>query len=182
MKLVPIPPETAALRRITEELWLPYHRELEDITEEHALADHPDMIEAEIEFRRDWIQTEGRDAWLAVDVADDTTVEAATTDAKLLGFITTEVERAPPVFDRPDRLMIGDVYVVPDARGGDVADALVAKAVDAAESADCTELALDVDVDNDRARAYYRRLGFTPLRYRMRVPVDAVTEALSIGD
>jgi ribosomal protein S18 acetylase RimI-like enzyme len=36
------------------------------------------------------------------------------------------------------------------------------------------ELALQVDVDNDRALAYYDKLGFDVARYRMHVPVEEV--------
>ena len=37
------------------------------------------------------------------------------------------------------------------------------------------ELALDIDVDNERAVAYYEKLGFESVRYRMRVPVDELS-------
>ena len=48
----------------------------------------------------------------------------------------------------------------------------MARAKRRAAETDCSELVLDVDVDNERALAFYEKMGFETLRRRMRVAVD----------
>jgi ribosomal protein S18 acetylase RimI-like enzyme len=38
----------------------------------------------------------------------------------------------------------------------------------------CEQLVLEVDIDNERALAYYEKLGFEVGKYRMRVPVEEI--------
>lgn len=180
MHLAAIPTDDASLKRVTRELWLPYHRELAATAEGHGLVEDTDLVAAEVAFRRDWLETDGQHGWVALAEApaDMSISELVGGDAELLGFVTTQVDTAPSVFTRPDRLVIGDIYVVPPARGDSVAESLVARAVAAAEEAGCAELALDVDVDNERARAFYRRLGFEPIRHRLTAPVETVSQAI----
>jgi Acetyltransferases len=102
----------------------------------------------------------------------DPTASIETTEATFAGFITTTLNFAPEAFAQPDRLVIGDFYVAPDYRGSGLADKLVARAAQAGRESGCSELALNVDVDNKRARAYYERLGFETARHRLRVPVS----------
>ncbi|MFC7136869.1 GNAT family N-acetyltransferase [Halobaculum litoreum] len=71
------------------------------------------------------------------------------------------------MFDRPDRLVIDDLYVRELYRGGDLARDLVGRAASYAEAADCPQVALGVDTDNERARAFYDSLGFEPRRHRL---------------
>ncbi|XVH32126.1 N-acetyltransferase family protein [Haloferacaceae archaeon DSL9] len=61
-----------------------------------------------------------------------------------------------------DAAVLNEIYVASDARGTGVADDLLAAAVDTAEAQDLPldRLVLDVDRENDRARAFYRRHGF----------------------
>jgi len=197
-----LPAEEAAVRRFVRRLWLPYHRELEVTTEDHELDDEVDIVEEEVPFRLDRLDTEGYRLWVAVDdggepgddsddegtdstdcegSADSTDSEASTdtdvdplasTGGHLVGFVATEVDRSPSVFDRPDRLVIGDLFVREGYRGTGLARDLVGRATERAREADCDELALDVHVDNDRAIAFYEKLGFEPRRHRMRVPVE----------
>lgn len=171
-----LPAEEAPVRRFVQELWLPYHRELEATVEDHELADDVDLVEAELPFRLDRLDTEGYRLWVAVDGdgigAPGETGTPASTDGGLMGFVTTETERAPSVFDRPDRLVVGDIYVREGYRGTGLAGELVDRAAERAREAGCDELVLDVDVDNDRAVAFYETLGFETRRLRMRVAVD----------
>ncbi|MFS0732190.1 GNAT family N-acetyltransferase [Microbacterium sp. 1P10UB] len=64
---------------------------------------------------------------------------------------------------RPGRraLLVG-VFVSADHRGAGVLDALVDAAGEWARVRGADELGLEVHVDNHRAQAAYRRLGFTP--------------------
>jgi ribosomal protein S18 acetylase RimI-like enzyme len=173
MQLRRLPPEEDAVRRYVEELWVPYHRDLSAAVEAHDLDDSVDLVAEETEFRVDLLESGEYRAWVAVDapaedpVADD----LATVEADLAGFVTTSVDEAPTVFDQPDRLVVGDVYVAEPHRGGGLATALMERAGQRAREAGCGEVALDVDVDNDRALAFYEKLGFDPLRHR--VALDA---------
>ncbi|WP_345780929.1 GNAT family N-acetyltransferase [Halosolutus gelatinilyticus] len=173
--------EDGAVRRFVEGLWLPYHRELEAIVDAHALADDVDLVAEEIPFRLDRLESAGYRAWIAVDEAGDEDGERNASDDSnldggvLAGFVTTEVDESPSVFDRPDRVVVGDIYVREPYRGTGLARDLIDRAADRARDAGCAELALDVDADNERAVAFYRKLGFEPARRRMRVAVDDVS-------
>jgi len=63
-----------------------------------------------------------------------------------------------------DAAVLNELYVVPGCRGTGVADALFDAVIDRARSQDLPldRLVLDVDAENDRARAFYRRHGFEP--------------------
>ncbi|MFB6219317.1 MAG: GNAT family N-acetyltransferase [Halobacteriaceae archaeon] len=161
MELRRLPAEEDALRRFAEELWLPYHRELAATVEAHALADGVDLVAEEVAFRRERLESGAR-AWVAIEDGG-----ALAGDAALAGFVTTSVDESPPVFDRPDRLVVGDIYVREPHRGTGLADRLIDRAAERARASGCDELALDVDVDNERAIAFYEKLGFEPRRRRM---------------
>ena len=172
MSLRRLPPDREAVARFVEELWLPYHRELESIVESHALADGvADDLDQEVSYWTDRLDDPAFVVWIAADASDETIPLGA---ADLLGFLTTELEPAPAVFDRPDRLVIGDLYVRERRRGTGLADRLVDRAVARARELGCGELVLDVDVDNERALAFYERRGFSPLRHRLVADVDEV--------
>ena len=166
-----LPVDAGAVARFAEELWLPYNRDLEAAVESHALADDVSLAD-EIAYRLELLETDTYRAWVAVDGTDDPDVPLAAVDGALVGFITTDVERSPPVFDQPDRLKIGDIYVRESHRGTGLARRLVDRAVERASDASCSEVSLDVDVDNERALAFYEKLGFEPHRHYMTVPVD----------
>lgn len=173
MELHRLPAEEAAVRRYVEELWLPFHRDLEAIVSDYALADDVDLVEAEAEFRLDRLEEDGYRLWIAVDgVADPTDGSLTDVDGEFVGFVGTEIDEPPSVFDRPDRLVVGDIYVRERYRGTGLAGELMDRAVERAREAGCGELALDVDVGNERAIGFYEKLGFEPHRWRMMVDVD----------
>ncbi|PSQ16177.1 GNAT family N-acetyltransferase [Halobacteriales archaeon QS_8_69_26] len=179
MQLHELPADEAAVRRYVEELWLPYHRELAATAGRHELADDVDVVEEEVAFRLDTLDDDGHRTWIAVDdgeLDDDTReeepVDLAEMDARFAGFVTTDVSEAPSVFDRPDQLRIGDVYVREPYRGEGLARTLVDRVADRAREAGCAEVTLDVDVDNDRALAFYEKLGFETTRRTMAVAVE----------
>jgi len=156
-----------------EELWLPYTRELGEVVEAHGLTPEFD-VESEVEWQVDRFDASDSRLWVALDDVDDATTALEEIDATFAGFITVAVEPAPSAFDWPDRLVVGDFYVTEPYRGGGLADRLVARAVQSAREDGCEEVALDVDADNGRALAYYRKLGFEVARYRMRIPVEEI--------
>jgi ribosomal protein S18 acetylase RimI-like enzyme len=174
MELRPLPATEPAVRRWAEELWLPYHRELAATVENYDLAEDVDPVAEEVPFRIDRLESDANRAWVAVEGAPPTDADLATVDAPLAGFVTTQVSEPPPVFERPDRLVVGDLYVVESCRGTGLADALLERAAERARETGCAELALDVDVANERARSFYRKHGFEPVRHRLTVDVDAV--------
>jgi len=62
------------------------------------------------------------------------------------------------------------MWVSRDARGAGLADSLVGAVTAHARSAGAARVTLWVAVGNDRARAFYRRMGFTPTGRRQRYP------------
>lgn len=169
MQLRRLPPEEDAVRRYIEELWIPYHRDLSAAVEEHALAEDVDLLEEELEFRMERLESDDQHAWVAVDAPKDDPVvdDLADVEADLAGFVTTGVNEAPTVFDQSDRLVVGDFYVAADHRGSGLARRLLDRAVQQAREAGCGEVVLSVDVDNERALGFYEKVGFEPFRHRM---------------
>lgn len=177
MHLHALPADDAAVRRYVEALWLPYQRELASIVDDHALADDVDLVEAELDYRLAQLEDDDHRICVAVDdVAADALDRQSLTDGTgtLAGFVITTVNDSPPVFDRPNRLVVDDLYVRDPYRGTGLARRLLERAADQAHEAACPQLALDVDVDNDRAIAFYDRQGFEPLRRRLVVATDDV--------
>ncbi|MGP7997407.1 MAG: N-acetyltransferase family protein [Streptosporangiaceae bacterium] len=62
------------------------------------------------------------------------------------------------------------MWVSPHARGSGLADRLVAAVTEQARRAGAARVTLWVTVGNDRARAFYRRMGFTPTGRRQQYP------------
>lgn len=161
------------MRRFVEELWLPYQQELGTVVESHSLADEVE-VDAVVDHHCDVFDSPDNRLWIALDDVSDPTAALGSIDATFAGFLSAVLEPSPPPFDGPDRLLIGDFYVKKSYRGDELADTLVERAVQTARENGCSEVALDVDVDNDRALAYYEKLGFDVGRHRMRVSVDDV--------
>lgn len=179
------PADDAAVRRYAAELWLPYHRDLAASTAAHALADRPEeeLVTAETEYRLGLLrESADRRLWVlatdagaapndvdvdALDPEDPAPPGTPDADRDLVAFVSTSVDDCPEVFDRPDRLVVGDIYVAETYRGTGLADRLVERAIADAREQDCGELRLDVDVDNDRALAFYEKRGFEPYRKQL---------------
>lgn len=172
MHIRPLPTDETAVRQYVERLWLPYHRHLESVVDRHALSEPLDL-DAEAAYWLDRLQESEQEIRVAVD-ADEADAEVLWADAGIAGFVTTDVDRAPPSFDRADRLLVGDIFVHESHRGTGLAERLVEAAAGRARAEDCTELVLDVDVDNERALAFYDALGFEPVRRRLARSVDGL--------
>ncbi|PSP80336.1 GNAT family N-acetyltransferase [Halobacteriales archaeon QS_4_69_225] len=106
-----------------------------------------------------------RERWLAwVDrcvAGDPRCVTVAERDDGLIGYVFLLPERLAFVWDAA---VVNELYVAPERRGTGVADGLLAAAIDVAREQDLPldRLLLDVDPENDRARAFYDRHGFEP--------------------
>ena len=106
-----------------------------------------------------------RERWLAwVDrcvAGDPRCVTVAERDDGLVGYVFLLPERLAFVWDAA---VVNELYVAPERRGTGVADDLLAAAIDVAREQDLPldRLLLDVDPNNDRARAFYDRHGFEP--------------------
>jgi len=148
------------LRRHIDALWLPYQRELADIIDDFDLAEGVDFVDAEVDFRLEQLENGTQELVVAED------------DGDWVGFVVTDVDEASDVFEQPNRLVVGDRYVDPDYRGGGLARGLMAHAAARADREECSEVALYVDVPNERAIAFYEKLGFETARKRTRVETD----------
>lgn len=180
MEFRQLPAEEAAVRRYVEELWLPYNRDLEAVIDGFELADGVDVVDTEMDFRMDLVESESYRILVAIDPAIDgeEDQDIAVVDGDLVGFIATGVDEAPDVFDRPDRLLIGDLYVREEYRGDGLAEDLVERAVDRAREEGYPELTLHVDVENGRAIGFYEKLGFETARREMTADTGVVLGAL----
>jgi ribosomal protein S18 acetylase RimI-like enzyme len=165
--------EAESMRRFVEELWLPYQRDLEESVESHAMAEEIDVDEI-VDFRTDWFDDPTKRLWVALDDVDDPAGSLANLDGTFAGFLGTSLQTPPSKFETADQLILGNVYVDPAYRGTGLADDLVARAIQHAREDGAVELALQVDVDNERALAYYEKLGFEVGKYKMRVPLEEV--------
>ena len=93
MEIRRLPAEEDAVRRYAEELWLPYHRDLEAAVESHGLAEDADLVAEEVAFRMDRLDSADYRAWVAVESGSDTATDGvplAETDGELVGFVTTD--------------------------------------------------------------------------------------------
>ena len=165
--------ETDSMRRFVEELWLPYHRDLEAAVTSHAMADEVDVDDV-VEFRTEYFDDPSRRLWVALDDIDDPTDALPETDATFAGFLGTSLKTPPAKFETADQLHLGNFYVDPAYRGTGLADDLITRAIQHARENGAVALSLQVDVDNDRALAYYEKLGFDVAKYRMQVPLEEV--------
>ena len=179
MEIRRLPTDEDALRRYAAELWLPYHRDLAAGVDAHALADWSDrrFVERNVDFTRNRLASDGNRGWVAVTAADDSGVDPATvpimhTDLELTGLVLTSTDECPDPFDRPDRLVVGELYVAAAYRGTGLADRLIERAAVDAREQNCAELRLDVDIDNERALAFYEKQGFEPYRKQLTRSVE----------
>ena len=174
MRIRRVRPEEAAVERYVEELWIPYHRDLSASVGAHGLAELDGLVATVTEHTLELIDTPERYLWVAIEDATDPFADLEDTDGRFVGFLLGGVEASPSQFDWPDRFILGDLYVDADHRGSGLARRLVERAADQAREDGCSELALDVDLDNERALAFYEKLGFSPARERMRRSVEGL--------
>ena len=148
------------MRPLVEDLWLPFAREMEPVADRNRLDDDVDLVAAGVEHRADRLDDEAV-TWVAV------------ADGDLVGYVAASVESSAPVFAAGDRLHVGELYVREPYRGEGVAGDLLDRVDGTAAARGCERVTLDVDVGNERARAFYEKRGFAVARHRM---VDRVEE------
>jgi len=165
--------EEDSLRWFVEALWEPYLRDLEAAVEARKVADEID-IEEVADFRTDWFDDPAKRLWVAVDDVEEPSGPLDELDATFAGFLSSSLQTPPSKYEMADQVVLGNFYVAPEYRGTGLADDLVARALQHAREDGAEQLALDVAVDNERAIAYYEKLGFDVGKYRMRVPLDEV--------
>ncbi|MFC3477073.1 GNAT family N-acetyltransferase [Halobacterium litoreum] len=106
------------------------------------------------DYREEWLEWVNR----CVD-EDERCVQVARRDGDLAGYVFVLPESMAFVWDAA---VLNEIYVRPEYRGTGVADDLMDIAVDFArdQTLPLERLVLDVDRENDRARAFYERHGF----------------------
>ncbi|MFC7136652.1 GNAT family N-acetyltransferase [Halobaculum litoreum] len=109
------------------------------------------------EYRARWLDWVDR----CVDEQPETVTVAAASgdDGDLAGYVFVLPESLSFVWDAA---VLNEIYVAPASRGTGVADDLMSAAVATARAQDLPldRLVLDVDGENDRAKAFYERHGF----------------------
>ena len=110
---------------------------------------------------REWVKRCVADGPRCVTVADPDGTVSLRTDAKssLAGYVFVLPERLGMVWDAA---VVNELFVAAPYRGTGLADDLMDTAVAVARDQDppLSRLVLDVDRENDRARAFYHRHGF----------------------
>lgn len=142
---------------IVERLWLPFAREMAEIDPFDELAE--DITEPALEYRQELRDREDVAMWVAVE------------DGSYEGLVMVEKQVSAPVFQRGDTAHIHELFVHETHRGTGLADALLERVQSWAEDEACEYLSLDVNARNDRALAYYRKVGFEVKRHRMVRPL-----------
>jgi ribosomal protein S18 acetylase RimI-like enzyme len=165
--------EEEAMHRFVEECWVPFWEDLGDAVGEQHLSQQIDR-NALVEELLEAYDVPDRRCWVALDGVEDATVPLDETDAVFAGWLNAGIEPGSQFLDPPERLFIGNLYVDSAFRGSGLADHLVLRALQYAREDGCSELSLGVEANNDRARAYYEKLGVEPHRQRMAVSIDAV--------
>jgi ribosomal protein S18 acetylase RimI-like enzyme len=116
-------------------------------------------------YREEWLAwvdrcVEQDPRCITVAVDDAATGAAAETEGgSLAGYVFVLPESHRFIWDAA---VLNELFVVPDYRGTGVADDLMAAAVELArdQNLPLDRLVLDVDRENDRAKAFYDRHGF----------------------
>lgn len=144
----PYDPETDA-----DELW-ELKRGFETGLGEKGDEEKADAYDAKLtdEYRERWL------AWVARCVADEPCVLVAERET-LVGYVFLLPERLAFVWDAA---VVNELYLAPEHRGTGLADELFERGIEHARSQDLPldRVVLDVDRENERARAFYERHGF----------------------
>jgi ribosomal protein S18 acetylase RimI-like enzyme len=97
----------------------------------------------------------------------------AVEDAVVVGYVLAYVYEADTVARGTREVVLGQIGVLPPARGRGVASALIAEVLRAAAGSDCESAGLGVDTENvTGALRLYEGLGFRPVRARVSWALD----------
>lgn len=109
---------------------------------------------------------------IARHVVSDTLLVAR--DGDIVGFVMFTVDTG--TFEHAEtRGIIENLYVVEDRRNEGIGSALLARAEEALSERDVDAVALEVMADNERARNFYRRHGYTPHRIELQKQLESDT-------
>jgi ribosomal protein S18 acetylase RimI-like enzyme len=92
----------------------------------------------------------------------------------IVGFLTFAVESDTYEQD-VTRGVVQNIYVVPDARSEGIGSDLLAEAERRMAAGGADAVSLDVMADNDAARRFYRRHGYSPHRVELEKSVESDT-------
>ena len=165
--------DDSAIDRFVDECWLPFWNDMGDATGEEYLDSDLDRA-ALVEDLSDSYDVPDRRCWIALDNPEDETAPLEETDAAFAGWINAGREPTEEYLDPAGRLFIGNLYVAPGYRGTGLADELIERAMQYAREEGCVEFSLGVEATNERAKAYYEKLGFEPYRQKMAVSLDSI--------
>lgn len=162
------------VRRSTPDEW----RQARDLRRE-MLADTPmaytSTLDEALAMTDEQWQRRHRERFEAPDLM--ATFVAVDDDGRWRGQVGVVVAPWPA----PARVWVGAVYLGPEARGRGTADALMAAAEEWALEHGHDRVWLQVHEHNDRARAFYRRLGWVETGRRDPYPLDPDAEDVEMG-
>jgi len=153
------------VRRIQSDEWEPFRRLRLEALKDSPLAfveQYEESLDEPEEFWRNRVHLNATE--------DDRTTVVVVHDGRFIGKATCFVD--PQVTDGRAAHLVG-VYVTPTARGTGVAEAVVGAALRwAYEEAGADRVRLFVMETNERAAAFYRRLGFERTGHTMAYPPE----------
>jgi ribosomal protein S18 acetylase RimI-like enzyme len=150
------------VRRVTADDWVEYRRLRLEALQDSPLAFVEQYHESVVQPESFWQERVGR------------SIEG-TTSAMFVAEVAGTLVGKASCFLEPDGVSahIVGVYVTPGLRGQGVADAVVRAAMAwAGAEAGASRIRLFVTEANERALAFYRRLGFAPTGITMAYPPD----------
>lgn len=165
--------EDDVIDRFVDECWLPFWEDMGDATGREYLDSDLDRA-ALVDDLSDSYDVPDRRCWIALDDPEDETAPLEEMDAEFGGWINAGHEPTEEYLDSSERLFIGNLYVAPRYRGTGLVDKLIERAMQYAREEGCVEFSLGVEATNDRAKAYYEKLGFEPYGQKMTVPLDSI--------
>lgn len=146
--------EKEEIEVIVRELWRPLAQEMEEITDYNELTE--DALEKSIKHNNE-------------QIADsDTIIYVAENNENLVGFVKGHTKQPAPIFSKGNYVKISNIYVKKCYRREGIAKALFERITSWAETQECEAIELSVDRENKKAINFYRNLGLTEVRKRMR--------------
>lgn len=141
------------LEAFIDELWLPAQRELAAMTS-YTLAD--DIRADGISYQRKRLS------------ADETMTYVGRQDGRLVGHVSATVQTPPPIYEEIRECHVDEFYIDDSVRRRGAATALLDAIEEWGRARDCERLDLNVDVQNEAARALYERIGYRVERQNLK--------------
>ncbi|GGL24532.1 hypothetical protein GCM10009037_05080 [Halarchaeum grantii] len=145
------------LDAFVDELWLPAQRELAAMTS-YTLAD--DIRAGGVSYHRKRLDS------------DDAITYVGSLGDDLVAHVSAAVQTPSPVYEQIHECHVGELYVDGSIRRRGAARALLDAAEQWGRAMDCERLDLNVDVQNEAARALYEDVGYRVERQNMKKPLD----------